>query len=58
LAALPHIKNDDYRRLIEPSAEKLTHLDLSFNPTKEVNSALMVKVGMCLNLRTLVLTGC
>ena len=58
LAALPNLKNDDFKRLIEPSTEKITSLDISFNGTKEVNNALMIKIGMCPNLQTLILTGC
>jgi hypothetical protein len=50
LASLPNLKNEDFIRLIAPSSEKLVKLDLSFNPTKEVNNALMIKIGMCPNL--------
>lgn len=58
LADLPQAKQEDFAMLISNSAEKLTHLNLSFNATKEVSNPLMVKVGMCLQLRELVLTGC
>lgn len=44
--------------MIENSTSKLTTLDISFNASKEVNNALMVKVGMCPNIQTLILTGC
>lgn len=50
LASLPNLKNDDFSRLISHSAEKLTSLNISFNPSKEVNNALMIKIGMCMNL--------
>ncbi len=33
-------------------------MDLSFNPQKDVNSTLMKNIGMCLKLKTLILTGC
>lgn len=58
LASLPNLKNDDFVKIITPSTEKLSSLNLSFNPSKEVNNALMIKVGMCTNLETLILTGC
>lgn len=58
LANLPSLKGEDFSRLISNSLEKLTSLNISFNPSKEVNNAMMVKVGMCLNLKTLILTGC
>ena len=50
LANLPNIKNDDFKKIVEISTEKLTHLDLSFNPSKEINNQLMIKIGMCLSL--------
>lgn len=31
---------------------------MSFNPGKDINNALMIKVGMCLNLQSIILTGC
>ena len=55
---MPNLKNEDISRLICPSSDKLVHLNLSFNPTKDVNNALMIKVGMCPNIETLILTGC
>lgn len=58
LANLPNLKGEDLSRLVSNSIEKLTYLDISFNASKEVNNSLMVKVGMCLNMETLVLTGC
>ena len=58
LANLPNLKGDDFGKLILSSTEKLVSLNMSFNPSKDVNNALMIKVGMCLNLRTLILTGC
>ena len=58
LSDLPNLKNEDFAALIAASSEKLTSLNLSFNGTKEINNALMTKVGMCLQLQELVLTGC
>lgn len=58
LASLPNLKGEDIARMLTNSQEKLTHLNISFNPSKEINNALMIKVGMCLNLQTLILTGC
>mgnify|MGYP003430707164 CR=1 FL=1 len=58
LASLPNLKGEDFSRLISNSVEKLTYLNISFNGSKEVSNAIMVKVGMCLNLNTLILTGC
>lgn len=58
LANLPNLKGEDFARLITNSTEKLVSLDLSFNSSKEINNALMIKVGMCINLKTLILTGC
>ena len=40
------------------STEKLTYLNMSFNPSKDVNNALMIRVGMCIHLKTIILTGC
>ena len=44
--------------MIEAATQKLTYLDISFNPSKEINNQLMTKIGMCLSLQTLILTGC
>jgi F-box and leucine-rich repeat protein 2/20 len=58
LASLPNLKSEDFKYVIEPSTDKLASLNISFNASKEVNNALMIKVGMCLGLESLVLTGC
>lgn len=58
LANLPNVKGEDFSRLIVNSTERLISLNLSFNASKEVNNALMIKVGMCIHLRTIILTGC
>lgn len=34
------------------------YLDISFNPVPDINNALMMKVGNCSLLETLILTGC
>jgi hypothetical protein len=31
---------------------------MSFNPNKDINNTLMIKVGMCFNLQSIILTGC
>jgi hypothetical protein len=58
LASLPNLKGDDFSKLITQSAEKLQSLNISFNSSKEINNLMMAKVGMCLSLETLILTGC
>jgi hypothetical protein len=58
LANLPNLKGEDFAKLLMNATEKLTYLNMSFNPSKEINNALMIKVGMCTNLNTLILTGC
>ena len=44
--------------MISQSLEKLLSLNISFNSSKEVSNLLMIKVGMCLELQNLILTGC
>jgi hypothetical protein len=50
LSSLPHLKADDFGKLIHSSAHTLTYIDLSFNAVPEINNALMAKLGMCAKL--------
>lgn len=43
---------------MESSYPTLIYLDLSFNPLPDINNALMLKIGNCSQLETLILTGC
>lgn len=58
LAGLPEIKGEVLNRIFESSYPTLVYLDLSFNPVPDINNALMLKVGNCSLLETLILTGC
>jgi hypothetical protein len=58
LAGLPEVKGEVVQRVLEASYETMLYLDLSFNGREDFNNALMLKVGNCGGLETLVLTGC
>ena len=58
LSSLPNIKGEDLGKLIAASKETLVSLDISFNVANDINNALMSKVGMCMKLEEIILTGC
>ena len=55
---MPNIKGEDLGKLISASKESLVSLDISFNVANDINNALMSKIGMCMRLEEIILTGC
>jgi len=58
LSSLPNLKGEVLAKLFLKSASKLKSINLSFNNSKEIGNLLMQKLGMCLKLETIILTGC
>lgn len=55
---MPNIKGEDLAKILVRSVDRLTSFNISFNTAKDINKDLMIKVGMCLKLENLILTGC
>lgn len=55
---MPYLKAEDFNKLLAQSSESLLNLNMSFNNGKDINNQLMVRVGMCIHLQSLILTGC